>query len=113
MRGLSEILRGVNGGFEINRVVGAFGGFAYVIGAHAFVGWELALGRSFDLTAYCLAFPTGLAAVVGGTAAAVAIKDRNVASAKIIEQTGAVPAPPPAGPRVPQGEPPPVDHPSP
>jgi hypothetical protein len=41
------------------------------------------------LSVYCLTFPTGLAAVVGGTAGAIAIKDRNVASAKVIEQTGA------------------------
>jgi hypothetical protein len=85
----TDFLRGSNGGFEVNRVIGAFGGFAYVLGAHVFVGWELALGRGFDLSVYCLTFPTGLAAVVGGTAGAIAIKDRNVASAKVIEQTGA------------------------
>lgn len=91
LKGFSEALRGSNGGYEINRVVGAFGGFVYVIGAHVFVGWELGLGRGFDLTAYCLAFPSGLAAVVAGTAAAVSIKDKSVASAKVIETTGAEP----------------------
>lgn len=94
--GLSHIFRGANGEPEVNRVVGAFGGFIYVIGAHVFVAWELILGRAFDLTAYCLAFPAGLATVVSGTAAAVAIKDRNVASAKVIEETGSKPATPPA-----------------
>jgi len=89
--GLSEAFKGANGSYEVNRIVGAFGGFAYVIGANMFVAWELALGRAFDLTAYCLSFPAGLAVVAGGTAAAVAIKDRNVASAKVIEATGSQP----------------------
>lgn len=95
LAGLSQIFRGANGQPEVNRVVGAFGGFVYVIGAHVFVAWEMILGRAFDLATYCLAFPTGLAAVVGGTAAAVSLKDRNVASAKVISETGSKPATPP------------------
>jgi hypothetical protein len=104
IRGLSEALRGANGGFEINRLVGFVGGLAYVVGAHVFVAWELILGRAFDLATYCLAFPGGLAVVAGGTAAAVAVKDRNVAMSKVIEETGAIPAKPPAGPRAPVEE---------
>lgn len=93
----SEFLRASNGGLEINRLVGFIGGIAYVIGAHVFVGYEvLWLGKAFDITAYCLAFPGGLAVVVGGTAGAVALKDRQVASAKVIEATGSKPATPPA-----------------
>lgn len=99
--GLTNALRGISGEFELNRVVGAFGGFAYVIGTHAFVGWNLWAGREFDLVAYCAAFPGGLAVVVGAIAGAVAWKDKGVASAKVIEQTGAVPVAPPAGPPVP------------
>src|SRR5690349_7963361 len=94
--GLSEALKGLNGGYEVNRIIGAFGGFTYVVGAHVFIAWELILGRGFDLTTYCLTFPTGLAAVVGGTAAAVAVKDRNVAAANVIAETGSKPATPPA-----------------
>lgn len=93
--GLSAIFRGANGEPEVNRVVGAFGGFVYVICAQVFVAWELILGRAFDLATYCLAFPAGVAAIVGGTAGAVAIKDRNVASAKVIAETGSKPATPP------------------
>lgn len=48
-----------------------------------------------------LAYPSGLAACVGATAGAIALKDRQVATAKVIADTGAVPAPPPAGPPVP------------
>lgn len=111
LTGLTQIFRGSNGEPEVNRVVGAFGGFVYVVFAQVFVAWELILGRAFDLATYCLAFPGGLAVIVGGTAGAVAIKDRNVASAKVIAETGAVPAPPPAGPQVPPIGSPPVDNP--
>ena len=99
--GLSNALRGIGGEFEISRVVGALGGATYVIGAHAYVAWNMAEGREFNLTEYCLAFPGGLAAVLAAIAGAAAYKDKGVASAKVIEQTGAIPAPPPAGPQVP------------
>jgi hypothetical protein len=82
---LSNAIRGIGGEPELNRVIGAFGGVSYIIGAHVFVAWELALGRSFDLTTYCLAFPGGLGVVVGSIAGAVAIKDRSVAVAKQTE----------------------------
>lgn len=99
--GITSALRGAGGEFEINRVVGAFGTIIYVLGAHAFVAWNMAHGEKFNVTEYCLAFPGGLAVCVGAIAGAVAVKDRGVATAKIISETGAVPAPPPAGPQVP------------
>ena len=97
--GFSEALRGANGGYELNRVVGFVGGLAYV-------GTGCAIGfiTKASVTEFCLAFPAGLAAVVTGASAAVSIKDKAVASAKVIEQTGAVPPPPPDGPQVPVEE---------
>ena len=68
-------------------------------------------GRAFDVTAYCLAFPTGLGVAVGAIAGAVAWKDQKVANAKVTEQTGAVPSPAIDGAQVPTGMPPPVDKP--
>jgi hypothetical protein len=109
--GFSNALKGTGGDFEINRVVGFISGVGYTLGALGFTAWNMAQGREFDVVAFCTAFAGGAAVLTGGTAAAVAVKDRNVASAKVIEQTGAVPAKPPAGPRVPTGEPPPVDAP--
>ncbi len=110
---IRNALKGISGEFEINRLVGAFGATAYVIGANAFVGYEVFwVGRAFDITAYCLAFPGGLAVAVGSIAGAVALKDRHVASAKVIAQTGAVPTPAIDGARVPIGDPPPVDKPA-
>lgn len=101
MKGFSNLLRGIGGEFEINRVVGALGAVVYIVCANAFVAWNLSQGKEFNVTEYCLAFPSGLAVVVGAIAGAVAIKDRNVATAKVISETGAVPTPPPAGPQVP------------
>ena len=105
-------LRGIGGEFEISRVIGGFGALAYCVCANAYVGYEvLVAGKDFDLTAYCLAFPGGLAAIIGAAAGSVALKDRQVATARVIEQTGAIPAKPPQGPRVPTGKAPPVDEP--
>jgi hypothetical protein len=103
--GFSNAFRGAGGEYEVNRLVGGLGAVAYIIGAHIFVGWDvIAKGRPFDITAYCLAFPGGLGVAVGSIAGAVAWKDKGVASAKIINETGAVPAPPPDGPKVPTDE---------
>lgn len=78
----ANIIRGIGGEPEINRTVGAVGAGAYIIGAHAFIAWNMAEGRAFDVTAYCLAFPAGLGVAVGSIAAAVTIKDRGVATAR-------------------------------
>ena len=86
-------LRGIGGEYEIARVLGGFGALIYTISANAFVGYEvIILGKDFDITAYCLAFPGGLVAIIGAAAGAVALKDRNVASSKYIERHGVVPA---------------------
>lgn len=105
LTGLTHALKGIGGEFEINRVCGAFGTIIYVVGAHAFVAWNMLQGEKFNVTEYCLAFPGGLAVCVAAIAGAVAVKDRNVATAQVIRDTGAVPTPPPAGPQVPTGEP--------
>ncbi len=90
---LLNMLHGIGGEFEINRVVGAFGAATYVVGAHVFVAWDMLYNhRPFELVAYCAAFPAGLAIVVGAIAGAVSIKDRNVATATVVRETGALPA---------------------
>jgi len=112
MKGLSNALKGIGGEFEISRVIGFISGLCYSLGAIVFTAWNMINGVAFDIVAFCTSFGGGAALITGGTAGAVAIKDRNVASAKVIEQTGAVPAKPPAGPPVPVGDPPPVDQPA-
>lgn len=101
MKGFTQILRGVNGALELNRVNLFLGAFGFVFGSLVFQAWAIWRGDTFSIEAWCLAFGTGFAALGLGGAGAVAIKDRNVASAQIIAQTGAVPAAPPAGPPVP------------
>lgn len=93
-------LKGIGGEFEVQRVLGAFGTLTYSITAPAFVA--VGVIKDVSLTEFSLAFPAGLAACIGATAGSIALKDRNVATSKVIEQTGAVPAAPPAGPRVEQ-----------
>lgn len=101
---ITNALKGIGGEFELNRLVGAFGGVTYIVGANGFVVWNFIREKEFDLISYCTAFPGGLAVVVGSIAGAVAIKDRNVASARVIQDTGAVPTKPPAGAQVPTRE---------
>lgn len=97
----SAIFQTANGEFEINRVIGSIGSMVYIFGTQIFYGYDVfVMNRPFDITAYCLSFPSGLAVAVGAIAGAVALKDRGVATAKIINDTGAVPTPPPAGPQV-------------
>lgn len=96
MKGFSEILRGINGAPELNRLSLFLAVIGYVVGTLAFQGWALSDNPSaFDVTAFCLAFGGGFAALIGGGAGAVAIKDRNVAASKVIEETGSKPATPP------------------
>lgn len=92
-------LKGIGGEYEVQRVLGALGTVTYTLTAPIFVG--VGVIKDVSLTEFSLAFPAGLATCIGATAGAIALKDRNVASAKVIEQTGAVPAAPPAGPPVP------------
>ena len=104
MKGFSNALRGIGGEYEVNRLIGAFGASTYIIGANAFVCYDVFwMKRAFDITAYCLAFPSGLGVAVGAIAGAVAWKDQKVASAKVIEQTGAIPTPALDGAQVPTG----------
>lgn len=101
LKGLSSALKGVNGGYELNRVVGAFGGFVFIISVVIFVGHDVIIkGKEFDVVAYCLSFPGGIAGIVTSIAGAVAWKDNAVAKAKITEKTGAIPVAAPAGPEV-------------
>lgn len=105
-------VRGISGEFEIIRVLGAFGIAAYIIGAHAFVGYDVFwMKRAFNITEYCLAFPTGLGAVIGAVAGAATWKDKGVTSARITALTGAIPVAATSGPQVPLGDSPPVEKP--
>ena len=83
---LLEALKGIGGQYEVQRVLGAFGTITYVVMAPALV-WAGKINASFD--SFCLAYPAGIAACIAATAGSIALKDRQVATAKVIEQTGA------------------------
>ena len=99
MKGLSNALRGISGEFEVQRVLGAIGTLTYTAAVPLFVA--VGVIKDTSVTEFCLAFPGGMAACIGATAGAIALKDRQVAIAKVTAQTGAVPVAPPAGPPVP------------
>lgn len=99
--GIINALKGIGGEFEVQRVLGAIGTLTYTVSVPALVATGVI--KDVDITAFCLAYPGGLAACIGATAGAIAWKDKAVASAKVTEQTGAIPAAPPDGPRVPAG----------
>lgn len=107
LKGLTNALRGIGGEFEVQRVLGAAGTTVFMVAAPAFV--LIGVIDDVSFTEFCLAYPGGLAACIGATAGAIALKDRQVAVAKTISETGAVPTPPPAGPPVPT-EPKPEDQ---
>jgi hypothetical protein len=85
-------LRGISGEFEVQRILGAVGTLVYTVTAPLFVAIGTIKGVS--LTEFCLAFPSGLAACVGATAGAIALKDRQVAAAQVVRDTGALPTQP-------------------
>lgn len=78
-----DILKGIGGDYEIGRVSLAIGGMFSVTSPIAFevyeIGWN---GGHFDVTAWCLAYPGGLVALVAGGVFAIASKDKSVAVAK-------------------------------
>lgn len=80
---LFNALKGIGGEFEVQRILGAVGTLTYIVSAPAFV-WTGVVQASLE--AFCLAYPAGLAACIGATAGAIALKDRSVAQAKATEQ---------------------------
>lgn len=91
-----NMLKGIGGEYEVQRVLGALGTSAYTAAVPAFVAFGTI--KNVSVTEFCLAYPAGLAACIGATAGAIRLKDQGVANAKVTEQTGAVPVAPPAGP---------------
>lgn len=80
-----DALKGINGQYEIQRIIGSFGSVVFIVSAPALV-WAGKITASFD--SFCLAYPLGIASCIGATAGAIALKDRQIARAKVIERTG-------------------------
>jgi hypothetical protein len=80
---ITNILKGIGGEFEIGRVSLVVGGAFAVLSPIAFevyeIGWN---GGHFDVAAWCLAYPGGLAALVSGGVFAIGNKEKQVAAAQ-------------------------------
>ncbi|MEN2711414.1 hypothetical protein [Sphingomonas sp. VL_57B] len=74
-------LKGIGGDYEVQRVLGAVGTLTYTFSVPVLVATGVI--KDVDITAFCLAYPGGLAACIGATAGAIALKDRQVAQAKV------------------------------
>lgn len=85
---LLDALKGIGGQYEIQRILGAFGTVVYVVCAPALV-WAGKVTATLDT--FCLVYPAGLGVCIGATAGAIALKDRQVASAKVTEKDAAKP----------------------
>lgn len=92
-----NIFRGLGGEVEVGRVCLVVGGAFAVISPIAFEIYELGWnGGHFDVTAWCLAYPGGLAALVAGGVLGIGQKDKAVATAQNVRHTGSLPGSPTA-----------------
>jgi hypothetical protein len=92
---LLNALKNINGEFELTRIAGAIGTAVFVATSSGYEGYDVIYrGVHFDVAAYCLAFPAGLATCVGAIAGAAKWKDKGVEEAKVIRDTGAAPGEP-------------------
>lgn len=83
MKAWSNMLRGISGELEIGRVLLAGSGVTGITSPIAFQITDMIHnGYHFDVTAWCLAYPGGLAALSGIGVFAIGKKDNAVAKAK-------------------------------
>lgn len=84
-----NILKGINGEFEITRSLGALGVVIYLIVPNGLIIYHCwYLQKTFDIVAYCAAFPTGLGVAIAAVGITAGVKDRNVAVAKAAASNG-------------------------
>lgn len=89
---LTNILRGVSGELEIGRSLLALASLAAIVSPIGFQAWDMAKGAHFDVTAWCVAYPGGLAALVTAGILGIGSKDKSVETAratKVATETGA------------------------
>jgi len=79
---LSHIVRGIGGEVEIGRALLALASFAAIVSPIGFQAWDMARGAHFDVAAWCVAYPGGLAALVTAGILGIGRKDQNVEAAR-------------------------------
>jgi hypothetical protein len=80
---LTNMLRGISGELEIGRTLLASSGIAAIFTPIGFEAWHMAKGGLFDVTAWCVAYPGGLAALSGVGVFSIGKKDKDVATARL------------------------------
>jgi hypothetical protein len=82
--GFTNTLRNVSGEFEIGRALLAASGLAAITTPIIFVALDMGHnGWHFDVTAWCVAYPGGLAALNGIGVYAIGKKEKDVATASV------------------------------
>lgn len=80
---IANILKSTTGEFEIGRVSLAIGGGFAVVTPVVFEILDMIHnGYHFDVTAWCVAYPGGLVALVAGGVFAIGNKEKQIAAAR-------------------------------
>ena len=82
------MLRGIGGEVEIGRALLALASLAAIASPIGFQAWDMVRGAHFDVTAWCVAYPGGLAALVTAGILGIGRKDQNVAAARATRTAG-------------------------
>jgi hypothetical protein len=77
-----NLLKGISGEVEIGRTLLASSGVAAIFTPIGFESWHMWHGGAFDVTAWCVAYPGGLAALSGVGVFSIGKKDKDVATAR-------------------------------
>lgn len=81
---LRDILKNAAGEFEVGRTLLTTGVGAAVTSPIAFQAVDMWHGAHFDVAAWCVAYPTGLAALVSSGVVSIGKKGKDDATAKQI-----------------------------
>lgn len=76
------MIRNIHGELELGRTLLAGSGASAIVSPWVFQFWDMWRGAHFDVTAWCAAYPAGLAALGGIGVFAIGKKERDVAVAK-------------------------------
>lgn len=84
-----NLLRNVAGEFELGRVYLGIGGILAMVSPIMFEAWDMYRnGAHFDVTAWCVAYPGGLAALGALGLFSIGKKERDIAQARVTTQGG-------------------------
>jgi len=83
---LRDILKNAAGEFEVGRTLLTSAAGSAIASPIGFQAWDMAHGAHFDVTAWCLAYPGGIAALVSSGVLSIGKKGKDDATAGQIRQ---------------------------